>query len=173
MKKLLLSCVLAVACVLSVGAQDMKTWEGKLFSIAYPTGGSVEDMDADAEPGMIGVLFAASANDDELTINATYNVAGPTVGQLGEYANNLHFMHSGSFSDWTCDKPVVKGNKLTMRKVTKDDPEDPEKEKFVEWDFAVIGSGTKGVAGTIKAPLAKEAEYAKYLEPIVNSVVIK
>ncbi len=31
----------------------------------------------------------------------------------------------------------------------------------------------KGVAGTIKAPLAKEAEYVKFLEPIVNSVEVK
>ena len=173
MKKLLLSCVLAVACVLTVGAQDMKIWEGKLFSIAYPTASSVEDMDADAEPDMIGILFAASLNDSELTINATYNVAGPTVGQLEEYANNLHFMHSGSFSDWTCDKPVVKGNKLTMRKVSKDDPEYPDKDKFVEWDFAVIGSGTKGVAGTVKFPLDKEKEYTPYVNAVVNSVKIK
>lgn len=82
-------------------------------------------------------------------------------------------MHSSNFSDWACDEPVVKGNKLTMRKVSKDDPEYPDKDKFVEWDFAVIGSGTKGVAGTVRFPLDKEKEYTPYVNAVVNSVKIK
>ena len=172
MKKLLLSCMLAVACVLMVGAQDMKTWEGTFFSISYPAVCSVQE-NGYVDEGMAGMLFGASQADGEIKVNVTYNAGGPTVGQLGEYANNLHFMHSGSFSDWTCDKPVVKGNKLTMRKVSKDDPEYPDKDKFVEWDFAVIGSGTKGVAGTVKFPLDKEKEYTPYVNAVVNSVKIK
>lgn len=136
----------------AAAVQDGNKFETEKYSITYPKEWK--------ETSTFQNTINAESADGEMKLIANCDDGGPTIAQLGEYANNLKAFHqSGKVED-----PVINDKTMTMKAV------DPDK---VEIHFAVMKEDKVGVIGSIKCPEAKAGEAETILQGIMNSIQFK
>ena len=131
--------------------KDGNKFEGKNFSLVYPK----EWKESIASEETIN----ASA-DGDVSFDATYNDMGPAVAELATYATNWKGMKQNA----QVEEPVINEKVLTIKAVEGD------KEEI---HFVVMKEDKIGIAGSLKFPAAKEADFKPLLESIIKSVEFK
>lgn len=133
--------------------QDGNKFEGQNFTLVYPK----EWKETFASEGTLN-----ASSEDGVSLDATYNDMGPAVSELNVYANNWKGMKEASGA--TVEAPDIEGSVLTIKSVA---------DGKTEMHFVVMKEDKIGVAGSLKFPEGKEADFEPVLQSIIKSVAFK
>ena len=166
--------MLAFAAIsLSVNAQDLKTFDGKLFTCQYPAAYEAQEQwldEAFNAKDKMDLGFDVTIGDDPLTAQ-----------QLKDWGEGMKGMIETSFGEptgWKASQPVLKGLTLTIRAESEQEVYDEQKEEDVKVaqvkiTFITVNAQKKTFSGSITFLKSEEAKYTALLDKMFASFKAK
>lgn len=152
------------AMTLTVSAQNMKTFDGKLFSCQYPAEFEAEDQWDDE-------AFNAKGKDEVGFLSVSIGDQDMTVQQLKEWADGMRSMTEKSFGEptgWKAGAATVKGKQVTFRAEGEEEVDDT-KVPAVKYVYLYVTPQKKCFSGELKFKKSDEAKYKPLVDKIIAS----
>ena len=173
MKKFFMMMALA-AMTLTASAQDLKTFDGKLFSCQYPA-------NFEAQEQWFDESFNAKVENSIEFLSVSVSDLDMSADQLQQWADGMKMMTESSFGEptgWKADAPVVKGKQVTFRAEGEEEVYDSEKEEDVKvpaikYVYCMITPEKKCFTGELKFKKSDEAKYKPLFAKIIASFKAK
>lgn len=172
MKKIFSLLVIA-AITLTAGAQnnELKTFDGKLFSCQYPA-------NFEAQEQWMDEAFNASIEDGIEFFSASVASQDMSLQDLKEWGEGMQMMTEKSFGEptgWKAGQLVIKGKQLTFRSEGEEGDDDDEEEKVsaVKYTYCVVTPDKHTFCGELKFPKKDEAKYKPLFDKILASLKAK
>jgi hypothetical protein len=167
MKKIFAILAFAVM-TLTVSAQGLKTFNGKLFSCQYPA-------NFEAQEQWMDEAFNAKIEDSVEFLSVSVTDMDMTVQQLKDWADGMKMMTERSFGEptgWKAGNVVVKGKQVTFRAEGEEEIDD-EKVPAVKYVYCMVTPQKKCFTGELKFKKSDEAKYKPLVDKILASCKAK
>ena len=171
MKKILMMMALA-AMTLSASAQDMKTFDGKLFSCQYPA-------NFEAQEQWLDEAFNAKVEDGIEFMELSIGEYGKdmTADELKKYSESVKYLIERSMGEptgWKCGPTTVKGKQFSFRAEGEEEVYDSDKEEdvkvpAVKYSFGILTPKKNIFLGSLKFKKSDEAKYKPLVDKIIAS----
>ena len=173
MKKFFMMMALA-AMTMTVSAQGLKTFDGKLFSCQYPDNFEAQDQWFDES-------FNAKIENGVEFLSVSVTDLDMTSEQLKQWADGMKMMTESSLGEptgWKAGAPVLKGKQVTFRAEGEEEVYDSEKDDYVKvpavkFVYCMITPEKKCFTGELKFKKSDEAKYKPLLDKIIASCKAK
>jgi hypothetical protein len=169
MKKLFMFVALAAMCVVA-NAQQLKTFDGKLFSCQYPA-------EFEAQEQWMDDAFNAKIEDGVEFFSLSVADQDMDADQLKMWAEGMKGLIEKSFGEptgWKAGAPVIKGKIVTLRAEGEEDPAcDDNKIPTVKYTFCTVTPDKKTFCGELKFQKKDEAKYKPLVDKIIASCKAK
>ena len=153
---------------LTVSAQGLKTFNGKLFSCQYPA-------NFEAQEQWMDEAFNAKIEDSVEFLSVSVTDMDMTVQQLKDWADGMKMMTERSFGEptgWKAGNVVVKGKQVTFRAEGEEEIDD-EKVPAVKYVYCMVTPQKKCFTGELKFKKSDEAKYKPLVDKILASCKAK
>ena len=164
MKKIFMMMAL-VAMTLTASAQDLKTFNGKLFSCQYPADFTALDQYADES-------FSAETDDRLSSFSVTVMNQNLTPQQMKEWID--YMKKDSEYSPWkVVGQGEIKGKQVSVRSEREKENDEGEMVTLVRYSFRLGTLGKKSFIGELKFQKTDEAKYKPLVDKIIASCKAK
>ena len=164
MKKIFVMMAL-MAMTLTVSAQDLKTFNGKLFSCQYPADFTALDQYADES-------FSAETDDRLSSFSVTVMNQNLTPQQMKEWID--YMKKDSEYSPWkVVGQGEIKGKQVSVRSEREKENDEGEMVTLVRYSFRLGTLGKKSFIGELKFQKTDEAKYKPLVDKIIASCKAK
>lgn len=169
MKKFIMFVAFAAMCV-AVNAQELKTFDGKLFSCQYPA-------EFEAQEQWMDDAFNAKIEDAVEFFSLSIADQDMNAQELKDWAEGMKGLVERSFGEptgWKAGAAELKGKTVMFRSEGEEDPVcDDNKIPTVKFTFCTVTADKKTFCGELKIQKKDEAKYKALIDKIIASCKAK